>query len=360
MSLLWPVGLSLTDVVDVADSEELFEIVDNERVLALSHLGPGAGFRNEDAIIKSTGVRVRRILRKGLTAFDMAVAVAKRLQFDVGFDWNDCPAVGLCHTHPDDRRAKELAAELCDSLDIRRPELFVLNYGCTGYLKLLRQAADYLEFGGGTGPIPLLTVETPQDWHDAADRAFCGIVSAGATGSVLRRGPGHRLKQVAAHTVSVPDYARDGGPLFWTESGEYPEFNGGYTVRDVMRMNGEAVFVNGVELMLDAVRRAMSELDTSGRRVLIAPHQPSGKMLRALFSVLKREFPSVVCLNNLERYANSISSTIPTVLAHLDEVLAEQHQPPARAGDLIILPAAGICMSARSSQLAQGWAVLEW
>ncbi|MBX3436129.1 MAG: hypothetical protein KF861_01470 [Planctomycetaceae bacterium] len=360
MSLLWPVGLSLTDVVDVADSEELFEIVDNERVLALSHLGSGTGFRNEDAIIKSTGVRERRMLRLGMTTFDVALAVAKRLQFEVGFDWNDCPAIGLCHTHTDDQNAAELARDLCDALDIRKPELFVINYGCTGYLKLLRHAAGLLDQESAEGAIPLLTVETPQDWHDAADRSFCGIISSGATGSVLSRGAGHHLKQVAAQTVEVPESARDGRPLFWTETGEYPEFNGGYRTRQVMRMNGEAVFVNGVELMLDAVRRAMSELDVTGRRVLVVPHQPSGKMLRALFAVLKAEFPDAVYLNNLERYANSISSTIPTVLAHLDEVLAEQQQPPARPGDLIVLPAAGICVAAKASCLAQGWAVLEW
>ena len=72
------------------------------------------------------------------------------------------------------------------------------------------------------------------------------------------------------------------------------------------------------------------------------------------------EFPDAVYLNNLERYANSISSTIPTVLAHLDEVLAEQGQPPAQKGDLIVLPAAGICMTSKPTNLAQGWAVLEW
>jgi len=360
MSLVWPVGLSLTDVVDVADSDELFEVVDNQRVLALSHMGPGTGFRDEAAVARSTGVRERRMLRVGMTAFDMALAVATRLQFEAGFQWNECPAIGLCHTHPDEQIAADLARELCDALDIRGPELFVINFGCTGYLKLLRLAVNFLERTGANGPVPLLTVEMPQNWHDAADRAFCGIISAGATGSILWRGPGHRLKQVAAHPVPIPESHRDGRPLFWTETGEYPEFTGGFTTRRVMRMNGDAVFVNGVELMLDAVHRAMSELDTAGRRVLVVPHQPSGKMLRALFAVLRQKYPCAVYLNNLERYANSISSTIPTVLAHLDEVLAEQGEPPAQPGDLIILPAAGICMPAKSTDLAQGWAVLEW
>ncbi|MCA9076191.1 MAG: hypothetical protein KDA93_14270 [Planctomycetaceae bacterium] len=360
MTLLRPEGLGLSDVVDVADDESLFEILDNERVLALSHLGPGTGFRNEAAIVKSTGVRERRVMRLGVTALDVAIAVADRLRFDVGFDWNECPAIGICHSHTDPDASQDLVDEMFAALDITRPKPYVINFGCTGYLRLLRFGAEALSQIESDAPIPLLTIETPQQWHDAADRAFCGIISAGATGSVLSRNGKHALQQSAIRSVRIPEADRNWETLFRTEVGEYPEFTGGYSTRTVMRMNGEHVFVNGVELMIDAVRKAMSRVDATNRRVLVAPHQPSGKMLRALFAVLKEEFPDAVYLNNLERYANSISSTIPTVLAHLDEVLAEQGQSPAQQGDIIVLPAAGICMESKPTNLAQGWAVLEW
>ncbi|MEZ6144290.1 MAG: hypothetical protein R3B91_02425 [Planctomycetaceae bacterium] len=360
MTLLRPEGLALSDVVDVADDEDLFEILDNERVLALSHLGPGTGFRNEAAIVKSTGVKESRIMRLGISSLDVALAIADRLQFEIGFDWNDCPAIGICHSHTEPHASQELVDEMFAALDITKPKPFVINFGCTGYLKLLSFGAEAFSQIEGDAPIPLLTIETPQQWHDAADRAFCGIISAGATGSVLSRSGKHALRQSAIQSVSIPEEDRNWETLFHTETGDYPEFAGGYSTRTVMRMNGEAVFRNGVELMIDAARRAMSCVDTTNRRVLVVPHQPSGKMLKALFAVLKDEFPDAVYLNNLERYANSISSTIPTVLAHLDEVLAEQGQPPAQQGDIIVLPAAGICMESKPTNLAQGWAVLEW
>ena len=97
--------------------------------------------------------------------------------------------------------------------------------------------------------------------------------------------------------------------------------------------------------------------------VLLGPifdNRVFGDMLRALFSVLKDECPGAVLLNNLALYANSISSTIPTVLAHIDEILDSQGQPSVQQGDLIILPAAGICMESRATHLSQGWAVIEW
>lgn len=360
MSHLKPAGVRLSNVVDVADREDLFEILDNERVLELSHLGPGTGFRNEAAIIKSTGVEQRRMLRLGVDSLDVAVAVAKKLQFELGFDWNDCPAIGICHSHTDPQATQDLADDLCDVLGIRHSKPFVLNFGCTGYIELLRVGSQMLSEAPADALVPLLTVETPEAWHDGADRAFCGIISTGATGSVLSRNRGHALHHVSMKHVPVPETDRNFEPLFVTEDGDYPQFCGGYSERRVMRMNGESVFINGVELMIEAARTAMTQVAGTDRRVLVAPHQPSGKMLKALFSVLRNECPQAVLLNNLALYANSISSTIPTVLAHIDEILANQGERPVRRGDYIVLPAAGICMAQKATHLSQGWAVIEW
>lgn len=362
MSHLMPSDVYLSSVVDIADREDLFEILDNERVLELSHMGPGTGFRNEASILKSTGVEQRRMLRFGVDALDVAVTVARKLQFEVGFDWDDCPVFGLCHSHTDPVATRELANELCDALEIRHCRPFVINFGCAGYLELLRRGSELMIDAPDDAVIPLLTVETPEAWHDAADRAFCGIISTGATGTVLSKRGGHKLLHVSMRHREIPEASRNFEPLFLTDVGEYPQFCGGYSKRCVMRMNGEAVFINGVELMIEAARIAISQISggEDGRRVLVAPHQPSGKMLRALFSVLRDECPGAILLNNLALYANSISSTVPTVLAHIDEILADQGQPAARQGDLIVLPAAGICMAQKATHLSQGWAVIDW
>jgi 3-oxoacyl-[acyl-carrier-protein] synthase III len=360
MAKLPPSRVALSRVVDVADREDLFEILTNERVLALSQLGAGGGFPSAESIVKSTGVSQRRMLRMGVTPLDVAVTLAQTLQFEVGFDWDDCPAVALCHSHAEDGAAEQLAQELVDELGIRRATPVVINFGCVGFVELLRRGADLLRDCPEGTHLPLLTIETPEEWHDASDRAFCGIISSNATGATLSVGPGHRLRSVAVRNVPIPEDQREGEPLFWTEEGDYLQFCGGYSPRRVMRMNGETVFVNGVELMIDAARKAMACVSSTAARVLVVPHQPSGKMLRALFAVLRDEFPHAVYLNNLSRYANSISSSIPTVLAHLNDVLAEQQERPAGPGDVILLPAAGICMAHKGTHLSQGWAVLEW
>ena len=49
-------GFALTEFVDLADHNELFELLDNERVYALSHQGITDGFSSVKAISRSTGI----------------------------------------------------------------------------------------------------------------------------------------------------------------------------------------------------------------------------------------------------------------------------------------------------------------
>ena len=73
-------ALGLSTVVDVFDHEDLFETLDNVDVLKLSRLGGAAGFSGINAIMKSTGVSHRRLLRKGVAPIDLAVAVCRKLE----------------------------------------------------------------------------------------------------------------------------------------------------------------------------------------------------------------------------------------------------------------------------------------
>jgi 3-oxoacyl-[acyl-carrier-protein] synthase III len=148
--------------------------------------------------------------------------------------------------------------------------------------------------------------------------------------------------------------------LFWTEEGEFLNFRGELDRRLVMRMNGGRVFLQGTSLMIDACRSAWQTVAHQDRRLLVASHQPSGKMLNAMINVLQDELPCLEFLNHLSHYANSISSTIPVVLAHLNRILKRQGSDPIRSGDFVLLPAAGISMSHKATHMAQGWAVLEW
>jgi hypothetical protein len=62
----------------------------------------------------------------------------------------------------------------------------------------------------------------------------------------------------------------------------------------VMRMNAEPVFLNGIELMLAGLRTAASSIEVlPGQRVIVVPHQPSGKLLKALVAAAKGRVPGI-------------------------------------------------------------------
>lgn len=350
--------LALSAFVDVLDRQDLFEVLDNERILELSRLG-GAGFSAVRNLRRATGIEKRRILRPGIAPIDVALRLGEELRRTSEFQWKDCPAILLCHSHVDPSRSTELAAEFAEHLDLPASRVRGFNLGCGGFMKLLVEGAEIAKAAGPGKHVPLLSVEVPEQWHDAADKAFCGIVSAGATATTIWQGPGHELLHWEAREVAIPGEKRSNRPLFTRDFCEGFDFRGRPQTREVMHMDGESVFLNGVELMLDATRRAW-EAAGSPERVLGVPHQPSGKLLRTLIAAAKLELPQVKFVNNLVEFGNTLSSTIPTALSRIDEVTLRNEIEAPMEGDPVLLTAAGICMAKRADHMTQGFAALRW
>ncbi len=351
--------LALTRFVDVLDRQDLFEILDNDRVLELSRLG-GGGFSGISVLKRSTGINNRRILRPGIAPIDVATTLADELRREVDFKWSDCPAVLLCHSHVDPTRSLELAKELADYLELPASRVRGFNLGCAGFMKLLNDGARIAKQTGPGRHVPLLSVEVPEQWHDAADKAFCGIVSSGAAATTIWQGPGHELLNWNAREVYVPADKRNGGrDLFTQEFCEGFDFRGCPQTREVMHMDGESVFLNGVELMLAGCQEAIKSFD-GDQRLVAVPHQPSGKLLRTLIATARLDLPDVKLLNNLPDFGNTLSSTIPLALSRIDEVAACNEIEPLQPGDAVLLTAAGICMQQRADHMTQGFAALKW
>ncbi len=353
----------LTAVVDVFDQPELFEYIDNQRVIELSRLGGKPGFSGEDAIRKSTGISTRRILAEGLTSVDLAAALVARLTQVTQLNLDDFDAVLLCHSHTEQSACADLAKDLTCRLGVKSGLIVPFNHGCCGFLKLLHDGVEVLENGvSPLGRVALLSVETPETWHDASDRLFCGIVSAGATASVVERDAGLPISMLRAEDFLIPvDRRPNPNPLFHKEWADGFTFRGEPCHAHVMRMNSEPVFINGIELMLNNLRSAVMTIDRQpGQRVIVVPHQPSGKLLRALVAAARNEFPDFEFVNNLDAYGNTISSSVPTILSRLPEVMAANAMAPIGEGDHVILLAAGICMSEMENHMSAGHGCLQW
>ncbi|MCA9064636.1 MAG: hypothetical protein KDA96_16305 [Planctomycetaceae bacterium] len=355
-----PVGL--TCAVDVFDRTELFDLIDNSRVAELSSLGGRSGFSSHEAVRKSTGISVRRILRPGVTVTHLAQAVFDKLERATGFAPGDFGAIFLCHSGTDPTACEREATAIETAVGLPAGTLQPFNHGCSGFLKLLHSGCLKLDADRTASPVALVSIETPEVWHDAADRLFCGIVSAGATAVVLEAGRGLPVSVIHADNYRIPaDRRLNADPLFQRETTDVFCFRGQPCHRTVMRMNAEPVFLNGIELMLEQLREAVALLpDSPHQRRIAIPHQPSGKLLRALIAAASNEFPTVEFLNNLDLYGNTISSTIPTVLARLPEVLQANDRPPLKDGDHLILLGAGICMEEIETHMAAGFACIQW
>lgn len=359
-AVLARVGLSA--VVDVFDHEYLFEEIDNHQILHLSRLNGEPGFANVENIRRSTGVSVRRLLAEDTSALDVADALCRRLQSVSGTSMCDFSGILLCHSSTDSTACIRLAMDLTNRFRLPVGAILPVNHGCSGFLKLLQEGAILLDQAAPGSRVALLSVETPETWHDASDRLFCGIVSAGATAAVLEHDAGLPLSVVRSDDFEIPPDRRiNDRPLFHKDTTKVYSFRGQPLTRTVMRMNPEPVFLNAIELMLNSLRAAMVSIDPRpGNRIIVAPHQPSGKLLRALVAAAMIEYPDIEFLNNLDRYGNMISSSVPTLLSRLPEVLKANELPPLRDGDFLILLAAGICMNQIEHHMSGGHACLQW
>jgi 3-oxoacyl-[acyl-carrier-protein] synthase III len=352
----------LSSIVDVYDRDDLYDFLDNARIVELSRLGGAAGFASPENVSRSTGISVRRILRPGMTAVEVGVALGRRLEQESGQLLREFPLIMLCHSNTDPSACERLAVELSESFGVPAGRLLAFNFGCSGFLKLLHEAVIHLVGDDNLSRIVLLNIETPETWHDSSDRLFCGIVAAGATAMVLERGKGIPVSTVRSEDFPVPDHLRPNpDPLFRRDTTDGFCFRGQPIHRTVMRMNAEPVFLNGIELMLAGLRTAASSIEVlPGQRVIVVPHQPSGKLLKALVAAARVEFPDFEYLNNLKTYGNTISSSVPTILSRLPQVLEANGLQPPREGDHVILLAAGICMEEIGDHMSAGHACLQW
>lgn len=354
--------LGLSFAVDVFDQDDLFESLDNESVMMLSRQGGRSGFRDLKSIQKSTGISKRRILAQGITKVDLGIKIIRKLEETAKCKLADFDHILLCHSHVFGNECGDLARQLESHFNLDPRRIAAFNHGCAGYLKMMTEAARLLDGEESGSRVAILSVETPEFWHDSSDRLFCGIVSAGATASVVEVGAGIPLYSIKSDDFRIPESRRPNpDPLFNKDEADGFDFRAAKCHRTVMRMNPEPVFLNGIELMLDNLRSALMAVDYQpGQRIVVAPHQPSAKLLKALAAAAKAEFPELEFLNNLEFYGNTISSSVPTLLSRIHQVVRDNDLPALQEGDTVILLAAGICMKEIADHMSAGHACLTW
>lgn len=302
-------------------------------VRAIATHVPAAVLSNEDLarqfpdwpaekILEKTGIRERRIAAADETAADLAYEAAVKLFATGAIDPGAVDFLILCTQAPD-YILPTSACILQARLGLRRNiGAFDMNLGCSGFVYGLAVAASLIGSGAASNVL-LLTADTYSRYINIRDKSVRTLFGDGAAAALVTRdgsgtigpfifgtdGSGASDLIVPAGGFRTPRTAQTG-----------VEQESGGNVR-----SAEQLFMNGPNVMAFALRevpRTYRELlqataTTDGDVDYLVLHQGNKFMLDALQKKLGLSDPKVP--RCYEDFGNTVSSTIPFVLADLEK-----------------------------------------
>ncbi|MCA9126602.1 MAG: ketoacyl-ACP synthase III [Planctomycetales bacterium] len=268
-----------------------------------------------DRIAEKTGICSRYIAAEGETAADLAVAAAEKLFSEHNVDRQTIDFVLLCTQTPDyplpttaclvqDRLG---ISQNCGALDF--------NLGCSGFVYGLA-IAEGLICSGAAKTILLLTAETYSKYIDPADRSLRTIFGDAAAATLIR----------SSNTPSLSGFrfGTDGSgadTLLVADGGSRP-LQDAITPRHRKRWDSR-LYMDGPSLLSFTVVAVPKLIEEVLQLANLEPkdielyllHQATRKMLEQLqvrLGVDDRKLPI-----RLEEYGNTVSSTLPILIAEL-------------------------------------------
>ncbi len=274
-------------------------------------------------VAEKVGLRSRHILAAGQTGISLAVDACRRLmQANPDLQPNDVDLL-VCVTQNPDRRIPHNAPGIAHELGLPASVAsFDISLGCSGYVYGLEIVQGFLERAGLKHGI-LVTCDPYSRIMAKEDKDTNCIFGDAATATWIKAEPG-RSETLATDfgtdgsggdAIEVPASGAARPLVSLLEDSQVASHD-----RESLRlhMRGRAVFnfvMSRVPTSIDAcLRKAgcqLADIDW------FALHQGSIYMLDAL--ARRADIPSDKLLKNMDRYGNTVSSTIPLLLAELDE-----------------------------------------
>jgi 3-oxoacyl-[acyl-carrier-protein] synthase III len=287
---------------------------------------------SDEWITTRTGIRERRVAAPGEAASDLAAAAGRDVLARTGTAAEDLDIV-IVATATADHLFPPTAALVCDRLGAVNAGSFDLMAGCTGFIYALAQACALVE-SGLARTVLVLGGEVLTRFVDWGDRSTCVLFGDGGGGALV----------VAADEETTGGFlgfelATDGSAasllMVPGGGGRRPSGAEDYRRQEAfIQMNGREVFKFATRVMVDSVSRLLERLELSVEEIdLLVPHQAN---IRIIEHAVKRIGidPGRV-FNNLDRYGNTSSASIPIALTEA------QDAGRLRSGALLLLVAFG-------------------
>jgi len=208
---------------------------------------------------------------------------------------DDVDCLVVCTQNPDGHGLPQTSSVLHDKLGLsKRCATFDIALGCSGYVYSLSIVKSFMEANGLRKGL-LFTADPYSEILDYEDKKTATLFADGATVTLISKDPVYKLGRFT--------FGSDG-------SGR-----NSIIVKDgVLQMNGRAVFAFSVRVVPESILEMLNvnscSLDEIDRLIV---HQGSRHIVKTIAKRL--EIPSERCPFYAADYGNTISSSIPLVLA---------------------------------------------
>jgi len=281
-----------------------------------------------DAWITSrTGIRERRWAAPEEAASDLGIAAARRILDDAGVAAADVDLVIVPSASPD-HLFPSTAALVAHAIGAERAAAYDLLAACSGFVYGCAQGAAMIE-AGLARRVLVIGAEVMSRMVDMEDRSTCVLFGDAAAGALLVAGAPEDTTGFLGFDLGADG---SGGPdLIMPAGGGRMPLSSATARGDVfLQMRGAEVFRFATRAMVESIGRLLDALGLSIDDIdLVVPHQANARIID--HAAARLGIPAERMFNNLDRYGNTSSASVPLALAEARDA------GRLRPGDLVLM-----------------------
>jgi len=279
-------------------------------------------------ITSRTGIKERRILKKGVGTSQMAIKAAKKVLKKSKTSPLEIDMVIVATITPD-IHVSATAVHVATEIGAVNAFGYDLQAACSGFLYGMSVASSFIE-SGRYKKIILIGADKMSSIVDYSDRNTCIIFGDGAASVLLEpnsQGMGLQDEFLRSDSVGREFLRIEAGGSQLPITKETIDQKKHFLFQD-----GKNVFKYAVSNMAEASYKIMERNNLTNKDVdYLVPHQANKRIIDA--TAMRMGICDSKVLMNIEKYGNTTAATIPLVFADFEKKL--------KKGDNIILAAFG-------------------
>lgn len=264
---------------------------------------------NDAWITERTGIKERRIMRRGEKCSDYCIRAARNALDMAGLTGADIDLI-ILGTISGDLRFPSTAQAVQSAIGAKNCMAWDVSATCSGFLFSLAQANAFFATGQATNAI-VIGAEMLTPMVDWTDRSTCVLFGDGAGAVLLTKSTDHR----GVLSTYIGTSVNQSHLLYAVGHGTAGSFSAGThgNGERFLHMNGNEVFKVAVRTMGKAAIEATARAGLTPDQIdWLVPHQANTRIIDATAERLN--MPKEKVYLNIQRYGNTSSASVPIAL----------------------------------------------